>query len=102
VFDAEVGQGAALTLDRAVAYALGDGADPGRAATVQAPLTRRERQIAGLVADGLTNREIAERLVIGQRTAESHVEHILTKLGFTSRSQIAPWLVETGAGPPEG
>ena len=44
-----------------------------------------------LLAQGLSNREIAGRLVISARTAESHVEHILTKLGFTSQAQIAAW-----------
>jgi len=57
-------------------------------------LTRRERQIAELVAAGLSNRDIAGRLVVSQRTAEGHVEHILTKLGFSSRAQIAAWVVE--------
>jgi non-specific serine/threonine protein kinase len=57
-------------------------------------LTRREREIAGLVAQGLSNRDIASTLVISQRTAETHVEHILTKLGFTSRAQIAAWVAE--------
>ncbi|MFG3258848.1 ATP-binding protein [Streptomyces sp. NPDC048172] len=51
-------------------------------------LTRREREVAALVAEGLTNREIAERLVVSKRTADAHVEHILTKLGLTSRTQI--------------
>jgi predicted ATPase/DNA-binding CsgD family transcriptional regulator len=60
-------------------------------------LTARERQIAGLVALGLSNKEIASKLVISQRTAETHVEHILVKLGFTSRAQIAAWAVEQGA-----
>jgi predicted ATPase/DNA-binding CsgD family transcriptional regulator len=57
-------------------------------------LTRREQEIAGLVAQGLSNRDIASTLVISQRTAETHVEHILTKLGFTSRAQIAAWVAE--------
>ena len=62
-------------------------------------LTARERQIAGLVAQGLSNKDIASKLVISQRTAETHVEHILTKLGFTSRAQIAAWAVEQQALP---
>lgn len=55
-------------------------------------LTRREREIAELVAQGRTNKEIAESLVIAQRTVEGHVQHILTKLDFSSRAQIAGWL----------
>ncbi|WP_243793426.1 LuxR C-terminal-related transcriptional regulator [Saccharopolyspora gloriosae] len=55
-------------------------------------LTKREREIAELVAQGRTNKEIAETLVIAQRTVEGHVQHILTKLDFSSRAQIAGWL----------
>ena len=53
------------------------------------PLTARERQVAGLVAKGLTNREVAERLVLSQRTVDSHMEHIMRKLGCTSRVQVS-------------
>lgn len=64
------------------------------------PLTRREQEIAALVAEGMTNREIATTLVISQRTAEAHVEHILSKLGYTSRTQIATWIAsQKAAGP---
>jgi predicted ATPase/DNA-binding CsgD family transcriptional regulator len=56
------------------------------------PLTRRETQVARLVSEGNSNKEIAAALVISQRTAEGHVEHILAKLGFTSRAQIAAWI----------
>ena len=55
-------------------------------------LTRREREVAILVGQGLTNREIATRLFISERTAESHVEQIRGKLGFHSRVQIATWV----------
>jgi predicted ATPase/DNA-binding CsgD family transcriptional regulator len=85
-----------------VALALEQRASPvAGASSRSAPtkLTARERQIAGLVARGLSNKEIASKLVISQRTAETHVEHILVKLGFTSRAQIAAWAVEQGAQP---
>ena len=52
--------------------------------------------MALLVARGLTSREIAAALVIAERTAETHVEHILTKLGFRARTQIAAWVGEQG------
>jgi predicted ATPase/DNA-binding CsgD family transcriptional regulator len=62
-------------------------------------LSRREREVAGLVAEGLSNREIAERLFISERTAEGHVEQILNKLGFGKRSQIAAWIAGGQDGP---
>ena len=87
--------GEALSFGDAVAYALDEQppavSQPARAATI---LTKRERQVADLVAQGLTNRAIAAKLVISQRTAQGHVEHVLAKLGFTSRAQIAAWVVE--------
>lgn len=55
------------------------------------PLTRRELQVAALVAQGRTNKQIADHLVIARRTAEGHVERILVKLGFRNRSQVAAW-----------
>ncbi|MFH9587575.1 ATP-binding protein [Streptomyces luteogriseus] len=55
-------------------------------------LTRRETEVARLVAEGLANQQIADRLVIARRTAEGHVERILSKLGFSNRSQIAAWM----------
>jgi len=62
------------------------------------PLTRREREIAELVSRGLTSRQIAAAAHITERTAENHVQHILGKLGFTNRTQIATWVA---AGQPE-
>ena len=61
-------------------------------------LTRRERQIADLIRQGLSNKEIADTLIISPRTAEAHVEHILVKLGFTSRNQVAAWVGEQSSG----
>ena len=59
-------------------------------------LTTRERQVAVLVAEGLSNRDIADRLFVSERTAATHVGHILEKLQFSSRTQIAAWVVEVG------
>jgi predicted ATPase/DNA-binding CsgD family transcriptional regulator len=61
-------------------------------------LTRREREIAGLIAAGLTNPQIAERLFISAGTVRGHVEQILGKLGLTSRVQVATWIVGERAG----
>jgi DNA-binding CsgD family transcriptional regulator len=59
-------------------------------------LTERERQVTMLIAQGKSNREIADELVISEKTAERHVANILIKLGFNSRTQIAVWAVEKG------
>lgn len=69
---------------------LGFLGDPPLAAS---PLTPREREVAHLVADGLTNAEIAQRLSVAPRTVDAHVEHIRNKLGFRSRTQIGVWAV---------
>jgi DNA-binding NarL/FixJ family response regulator len=55
-------------------------------------LTKREQQVAELVAEGLSNRAIAQRLYLSERTAANHVQHILDKLGFANRSQIVAWV----------
>ena len=60
------------------------------------PLTRREREVAALVARGLTNRQIAAELVVAERTVDTHVANIMSKLGFASRAQVAAWVVEQG------
>jgi pimeloyl-ACP methyl ester carboxylesterase len=60
-------------------------------------LTPRQREVAALVAEGLSNREIADRLVITERSAESHVERIRTRLGFRSRAQVAAWVARGGS-----
>ncbi len=61
-------------------------------------LTGREIETARLVAQGKSNREIADTLFIGERTVETHVSNILSKLGFTTRSQVAAWAVTHGIG----
>ena len=83
-------EGLELTSDHAVAYALGERESAPRP-VLDSPLTRRETEVAELIAEGLTNQQIADRLVVALRTAEGHVERILSKLGFTSRSQVAVW-----------
>ncbi|GAA3241364.1 helix-turn-helix transcriptional regulator [Actinocorallia longicatena] len=74
-------------------------AAPGARARIQpvtppSSLTQREREITALIARGLSNKAIAEELVISPATVARHVTNILTKLGFTSRSQVAAWSVE--------
>jgi DNA-binding NarL/FixJ family response regulator len=99
-----VRRGAALAHDAALGYALQDrvSAEETRAAVpAPSPLTRRETEIARLVAKGLSNKDIATTLTIAQRTAEGHIEHILGKLGFNSRTQIAVWVGEQEAGAQE-
>jgi predicted ATPase/DNA-binding NarL/FixJ family response regulator len=94
-FTSAVRQSRSLTLADLVAYALGEDLEVSSGASSDEPvLTHREDEIARLVAHGLSNREIASKLVIAQRTAEGHVEHILSKLAFTSRAQIAAWVAE--------
>lgn len=61
-----------------------------------AGLTEREREVAALIAQGKSNREIADSLVVSERTVETHVGNILFKLGFASRTQVAAWVVEVG------
>jgi len=57
-------------------------------------LTRRETEVTRLVADGLTNREIAQRLVLSVRTVETHIDRVLGKLDFHSRTQLAAWVFQ--------
>jgi DNA-binding CsgD family transcriptional regulator len=63
-------------------------------------LTQREMEVLALLAEGLTNPEITERLVISVRTAETHVNHVLGKLGCSSRARAAAWAVERGLARP--
>lgn len=95
VFQTAFDHGRALTLDDAAARALREqppGGSPKSAA--DEVLTPREQQVAELVAQGLTNRAIADKLVISQRTVDGHVDHILNKLGYGSRTRIAAWVLQ--------
>jgi DNA-binding CsgD family transcriptional regulator len=100
--DSAWNQGRALELEDAIALALGgdETGAPGLAAQVSVraatTLTAREQQVATLLASRLSNRQIAEQLVITERTVASHIEHILGKLGFASRHQVGAWMVEHG------
>jgi non-specific serine/threonine protein kinase len=87
-------QGRAMSADQAIDYALGQ-SEP-EIVVDAGPLSRREREVATLVAAGLTNREIAERLFIAERSAEGHLERIRNKLGVRSRTEVATWAVEHG------
>jgi non-specific serine/threonine protein kinase len=101
-------EGHAMPLDEVVAYALAvDMPPPVPAPAAAAPsrpirpvpatqLSEREREVAALIALGCTNRQIAEQLVISQWTADTHVRHILTKLDFRSRAQVAVWATAQG------
>lgn len=64
--------------------------------TIGPPLTRREREIAGLIADGLSNRQIAERFVLSERTVETHVRSMLAKLQLGNRTHVAAWVARGG------
>jgi DNA-binding CsgD family transcriptional regulator len=88
-------EGANMSREQLIAMAL-TGAS--RAPANIEPLSAREAEIAALVAEGRTNRQIADRLVIAERTVDAHVAHILDKLGFHSRSEIAAWAVRAGLG----
>jgi predicted ATPase/DNA-binding NarL/FixJ family response regulator len=98
-FQTEQAAGRAFSLEQAVAYAqhlpLKAAAAHGTGKKVDA-LTVREREVAALVAQGKSNGEIADQLVVGKRTVEKHIANILSKRGFTNRAQIVRWAIEAG------
>jgi predicted ATPase/DNA-binding CsgD family transcriptional regulator len=103
-FDSAYASGLQMGFAAALDFALGTrnassgGEEVGAAATgLAAGLSGRELEVAQLVARGMTNKQIASTLIIAPRTAEGHVEHVLSKLGFTSRAQIATWATEREA-----
>jgi non-specific serine/threonine protein kinase len=89
-------KGRRLSLDAALALGLDDQREDRWRAGPSSVLTRRESEVAALVARGLTNREIAGQLYLSIRTVEVHVDHILSKLGFRTRTQLAAWAHEEG------
>jgi non-specific serine/threonine protein kinase len=87
-----------MTLDQAVEYARSAPGTPAEAAAAAAAgrlgrLSRRELEVAAMVSQGMTNRQIADALVLAERTVEGHVERIRRKLGVRSRTQIAVIIV---------
>jgi DNA-binding CsgD family transcriptional regulator len=88
--------GQTMTTARALQYALGEDEAVSEASPASSGLSRREREVVALVAAGMTNRQIADRLFIAERTAEGHVERIRNKLGVRSRTEVATWAVEHG------
>ena len=94
-YTAEFEAGKRLDWDTVLALALGKPAQAADAASGDdgaGLLGKREAEVAQLVADGLTNKQIGARLFISERTVDSHVRSILNKLGFNSRAQIAAWI----------
>ena len=101
-FSTALAAGRALTMEQAIEYALaGTTTTPARTPRQAAKeqfggLTAREREVAVLIAQGKSNRELAEALVVSERTVGAHVSNILSKLELASRTQIATWALEKG------
>jgi ATP/maltotriose-dependent transcriptional regulator MalT len=95
-FEAEFEGGKRLGRDAAVRLALGESDHVEAAGPAGAgPLGKRELEVARLIAEGLSNKQIAVRLFISDRTVATHVGHILNKLGVNSRSQVAGWMASS-------
>jgi non-specific serine/threonine protein kinase len=93
VAEAATAEGSLLTLEQASDYALTDDWRAPPTGRASGPLTSREHEIAGLVASGLTNQQIAARLGIGVRTVVSHLRGIRLKLDLPTRAQLISWAV---------
>ena len=93
-YRAEYEAGRALSREAAVRLALDESpaAAIGSQAADAGVLGKREADVARLIAEGLSNKQIAARLFISRRTVDSHVRSILNKLGFNSRAQVAAWM----------
>jgi non-specific serine/threonine protein kinase len=101
-FDAAYARGRAMMIDEGIAFAVEDKparkpAPPVKFAS-DSELTPRQLEVARLIADDLTNRQIADRLFLSERTVETHITNILNKLGLNSRFQLSRWLAEQPAG----
>ena len=99
-YDESYERGLAMTIDDAVAFAVEDRL-PSQAMTAVKPkteirLTKRELEIARLIAQEMTSRDIATKLFISERTVEAHVTNMLNKLGLNSRIELARWLASVG------
>ena len=94
-----VADGRRLSPEQAVDLVLAGEPDDAPPPGTRQALTRREAEVAALAARGLTNRDIAAQLFLSVRTVEVHVDHILTKLGFHTRTQLAAWALEVGLRP---
>ena len=88
-FDAAWAEGAALSTEEAIAYAQRGRGERKRPASGWASLTPAERDVVRLVSEGLANNDIATRLFVSPRTVQTHLTHVYTKLGLTSRVQLA-------------
>ena len=97
--DAAWQQGLAMSTGEALDYALRSSRIAQDKLADVGPLSRREGEVVTMIASGMTNREIAQRLFIAERTAEGHVERIRNKLGVRSRTEVAAWAVARGLGP---
>jgi len=103
---AALAKGTAMGQAEAIAFALGESARPApqpdrtQAGASSGQLTRREQDVAMLVARGLSNGQIAAALVISARTVEKHIQHIMDKLGLSNRAQIAAWSAARPPAPP--
>ena len=96
--DAAFARGRAMTISEGVAFAVKDAQPPRPVPSARpksrAVLTGRQLEIARLIAEDLTNKQIADRLFLSERTVETHITNILNKLGLNSRIQLSRWITE--------
>ena len=114
-WEAAWAEGQAMTPEEAIEYALAEGNEEEESPTLHTTpvpelpptdspsggLTRREEEVAVLVARGLTNRQISKELTLSERTVHAHVRKILKKLGLSSRTQVATWVADQQRVPPD-